>query len=83
MSEIYCKYCGASAPSVASLTGGWCYLHPNGPNKGCHAVYEGSIKNQYTCKYCGSKSSSIHSLVIGYCYRHPNGPNKGGHSPTL
>jgi hypothetical protein len=31
-----CKYCGATAPSIFSLTGNICLRHPLGANKGHH-----------------------------------------------
>ena len=83
MANYYCKYCGRKFTSVASLTNGLCSRHPDGPNKGKHALYEGSEKSQYTCKYCGQKFSTISSLTNGLCSRHPDGPNKGRHSPAL
>ena len=83
MARFYCKYCGQSASSIQNLTGWSCPRHPNGPNKGKHALYEGSEKSQYTCKYCGAQRSSIVNLTAGSCPRHPAGPNKGKHSPAL
>ncbi len=63
MANYYCKYCGTKASSVSSLTGNSCSRHPDGPNRGKHALYEGQEKSQYTCKYCGTKSSSLGSLT--------------------
>lgn len=83
MSNYYCEYCGQKSSSVTGLTGGICFKHPDGPNKGRHKLYEGSEKSQYTCKYCGSNSSSIIALTGGICFRHPNGANKGRHAPAL
>jgi hypothetical protein len=34
--SYYCKYSGAKAPSIASLTNSSCSRHPNGANKGKH-----------------------------------------------
>ena len=82
MANYYCEYCGQKYSSVASLTSGYCYRHPDGPNKGRHKLYEGEEKSQYTCKYCGQKYSALSSLTSGYCYRHPDGANKGRHAPV-
>jgi len=79
MPKYYCKYCGASASSVSSLTAGSCSRNP--VKGGKHVLYEGSEKSQYVCKYCGIKASTISTLTAGTCYRHPN---KGGkHEPML
>ena len=83
MAKFYCEYCGTSASSVASLTGGNCYRHPAGNGKGRHKLYEGIEKSQYTCKYCGQMASTISSLTGGNCYRHPLGNGKGRHAPAL
>jgi len=83
MATYYCKYCGAKASSVSSLTAGSCQRHPDGPCRGKHALYEGDEKTQYTCKFCGQKSSSISSLTAGLCQRHPEGACKGKHAPLL
>lgn len=83
MSKFQCKYCGTSASSISSLTGGSCSRHPLGSNKGWHALYEGSEKPKYSCKYCGTSASSISSLTGGSCSRHPNGSNKGKHEPAM
>ena len=83
MANYYCMYCGTKYPSVTSLTAGTCSRHPNGMNKGKHALYEGSEKSQYVCKYCGTKYPSLTSLTAGTCSRHPDGMNKGKHSPAL
>jgi ribosomal protein L37E len=80
--NFFCEYCGYKSYSVASLTSGSCSRHPAGPNKGNHALYEGSEKAKYTCKYCGYQSYSISSLTGGSCIRHPSGANKGHHSPA-
>jgi len=81
--KVCCKYCGTEYTSARSLLSGLCYCHPDGLNKGCHALYEGSAMSTYTCKYCGSTASSIRSLVTRWCYRHPDGWNKGRCSPAL
>ncbi|HCN27512.1 MAG TPA: hypothetical protein DIT64_01745 [Verrucomicrobiales bacterium] len=81
--KYYCKHCGSSASSIASLTNGYCARHPLGGNKGKHALYEGSEKDRYECKFCGSSASSLASLTNGYCSRHPAGSNKGKHEPAL
>ena len=78
-----CRYCGAQASSVSSLTSMSCSRHPNGPGKGKHVLYEGSEKPKYTCKFCGSQSSSISSLTSMSCARHPNGAGKGKHEPAM
>jgi len=83
MSNYHCKYCGNSASSVSSLTSAACFRHPDGPNKGKHALYEGGEKSQYTCKNCGNKFSSLSSLTSSACFRHPDGANKGKHAPAL
>lgn len=79
----YCKYCGARAPSIASLTGSSCPRHPNGPNRGKHGLYEGAEKSRYECRYCGAGAPSIASLTGSSCPRHPSGANKGKHEPAL
>jgi len=81
--KVYCKYCGASAPSVSALTINYCTKHPDSPGKGKHALYEGSEKSSYVCKYCGSKAPNISALTINRCIRHPKGNNKGFHEPSL
>ena len=83
MTNSYCKYCGASASSVASLTSAFCVAHPSGPHRGRHALYEGGEKSQYTCKHCGTQTSSISSLTARLCIRHPDGANKGKHQPAV
>lgn len=83
MPNHYCKYCGYKASSVSSLTIGLCHRHPNGANKGKHALYEGSEKPRYTCKNCGQDASSLSSLTAGTCHRHPDGSYKGRHEPAL
>ena len=83
MPDFYCKYCGREASSVSSLTSGTCQRHPDGPNKGKHALYEGSEKSRYTCKNCGRDASTLSSLTSGTCQRHPDGANKGKHQPAL
>ena len=83
MTNYYCKYCGTKYASVQSLTSASCLRHPDGANKGKHALYEGTEKSQYTCKYCGTKYSSIQSLTSASCLRHPDGANKGKHAPAL
>jgi len=80
---FYCKFCGVKNSSISGLTSGSCSRHTLGPNKGKHALYEGSEKAQYTCKYCGTKSSSISALSSSSCNRHPAGSNKGKHEPAL
>ena len=83
MPNYYCKYCGRSASSVSSLTSGICHRHPAGPNKGKHALYEGSEKSKYTCKNCGRQFLNLPALTSSVCQRHPDGPNKGKHQPAL
>ncbi|MGD0262809.1 MAG: hypothetical protein ABSD29_23830 [Verrucomicrobiota bacterium] len=78
-----CKYCGTKASSIASLTGSTCSRHPDGANKGKHALYEGAEKSKYDCKYCGTSASSLSSLTASTCSRHPLGANKGRHEPAL
>jgi DNA-directed RNA polymerase subunit RPC12/RpoP len=81
--NYYCKYCGAKASSIASLTSLPCSRHPNGTNKGKHALYEGPEKNKYECTHCGVSASSIATLTSLPCSRHPNGTNKGRHEPAM
>jgi DNA-directed RNA polymerase subunit RPC12/RpoP len=83
MAKVFCKFCGQSFSSVQSLTSTSCSMHPDGVNKGKHALYEGQEKSQYICKFCGQKSSSISTLTHTSCSKHPNGVNKGKHSPAL
>jgi len=83
MEKVYCKYCGGVFNSVRSLTNLSCPCHPNGANKGRHALYEGDEADEYVCKYCGKTASSIRTLISSSCPRHPNGHNKGKHSPAL
>lgn len=83
MDIFYCKYCGQRFSSVRSMTGMWCFRHPDGPNKGKHAPYEGSIKQRYTCRFCGQQFTSIQSMTGMWCFRHPKGSNKGKHEPAL
>ena len=83
MAKVYCKYCGKEASDVRTLTACVCPRHPDGPNKGRHVLYEGSIKSRYTCKYCGHTASSIMTLTACMCPRHPKGTNKGKHEPAL
>lgn len=81
--NYYCKYCGAKASSINSLTGATCPRHPNGPSKGKHALYQGAEKTKYECQYCGYSASSITTLTGQHCQRHPLGANKGLHEPAL
>ena len=81
--NYYCKYCGTRTSSIANLTGSSCSRHPNGANKGKHALYEGDEKSRYECKYCGTGASSIPSLTGSSCLRHPLGANKGKHEPAM
>lgn len=83
MANFYCKYCGYKSSNISSLTASPCQRHPNGPNNGKHALYEGSEKSQYVCKYCGTKYPSISILTASPCQRHPNGVNKGKHEPAI
>jgi DNA-directed RNA polymerase subunit RPC12/RpoP len=83
MANYFCEYCGSRYGRIDSLTANLCVLHPSGPNKGRHKLYEGSEKSKYTCKYCGTTSSSIGGLTTNVCSRHPNGANKGRHAPAL
>ena len=83
MANYYCKHCGQRFSSVSSLTSSWCPRHPDGCNRGKHALYEGSEKPSYTCKYCGREFPSISSLTSSWCPRHPDGCNRGRHSPAL
>lgn len=81
--KFYCKYCGASERSIASLTAYSCGKHPNGPNTSKHALYAGDEQGQYECKYCGASERSIASLTSYSCPRYPLGINKGRHEPTI
>ena len=78
-----CERCGQKAASVAALTSGSCFRHPDGAYKGRHKLYEGGEKSSYTCKHCGQKAPSIVALVNGSCFRHPDGVYKGRHAPAL
>ena len=80
---FYCRYCGVRRESVQSLTSGFCLRHPDGPNRGRHALYQGREKSRYTCVFCGVKRADIATLTSGFCLRHPAGPNKGRHEPAL
>lgn len=83
MANFYCKHCGHKSSSVSALTSGTCLRHPAGPNKGKHALYEGSEKSEYTCKNCGRDFPTLTSLTSATCLRHPDGANKGRHQPAL
>ena len=83
MADVYCKYCGHKANTVAALTSGTCMHHPLGVAKGKHGLYEGSTKSQYACKNCGHKANSISALTSGTCMRHPNGVGKGKHESAM
>ena len=83
MTNFYCKYCGRKFSTVSSLTSSPCQRHPAGPNKGKHALYEGSEKSRYTCKNCGREFLNLIALTSSLCQRHPDGPNKGSHQPAL
>jgi uncharacterized protein (DUF983 family) len=67
--KFYCKWCGASYPSVTGLTAGTCSRNPDGKK---HELYEGSEKSQYTCKYCGTKYPSFAGLTAGSCSKSPH-----------
>lgn len=81
--EYYCEYCGHKFPDTRLLVSAPCSRHPDGPNKGKHKLYEGSLKQQYTCKYCGRKFPSIIVMTGAPCPYHPKGENKATHSPAL
>lgn len=83
MQNYYCEYCGHRFPNVRLLVSATCSRHPDGSNRGCHKLYEGSEKSKYTCKYCGHTFSSIMQMVGGTCAYHPKGSNKGNHAPAL
>lgn len=83
MNNYYCKHCGTKHSSIQSLTSGSCSRHPLGPNKGKHALYEGSEKSKYQCKFCGTPYSSLSSLTAASCSKHPSGANKGKHEAAL
>lgn len=83
MPNYYCKKCGRKFSTVASLASSPCQRHPDGPNKGRHALYEGSEKSRYTCKNCGREFLNLLALTSSPCQRHPVGPNKGSHQPSL
>ena len=83
MSNYYCEHCGQPFINVKALTAGNCTRHPNGLNKGKHALYKGSEKSSYMCKFCGQSFPTISSMTAGHCQRHPDGNMKGRHSPAL
>ena len=83
MAKFHCKYCGGESNSIQALTSGLCMRHPDGTNKGRHALYEGGEKSEYACRFCGTKSRSLAILTGGLCMRHPDGTNKGRHQPAL
>lgn len=83
MSNYFCKYCGLPYSSISKLTASPCARHPLGPNKGKHALYEGSEKSKYECKFCGSAYSTLAGLTAMPCFRHPSGFNKGKHEAAL
>lgn len=83
MSKVYCRYCGKSTLTVASLIKETCPNHPRGYHKAMHALYEGSGKSQYVCKSCGKKASSIATLTKEMCPEHPFGYNNGRHEPAI
>jgi transcription elongation factor Elf1 len=67
--KFYCKWCGQSYSSVATLTATSCSRNPEGKK---HELYEGSEKSQYTCKYCGQKYSSLSTLTATSCSKSPH-----------
>lgn len=81
--NYYCKYCGHSAQNLPTLVNNYCQRHPSGPNKGKHALYEGSEKSRYECKHCGTGAANLLTLTGNVCKNHPSGPNKGPHEPAL
>jgi hypothetical protein len=81
--SCYCKYCGAKAASISSLTAATCQRHPNGPYKGRHALYEGAEKSKYECKNCGASAPTLSSLTAATCQHHPLGAYKGKHEAAL
>ena len=83
MSNFNCKYCGTKYSDLSSLTANSCTRHPLGPNKGKHALYEGSEKSKYQCKFCGTAYSTLATLTSNSCSRHPLGANKGKHEAAL
>ncbi len=80
--NYYCRYCGIRTSSIASLKTSTCSRHPNGVNKGQHALYEGDEKARYPCRFCGFEAASISSLTATSCPRHPLGAHLGLHSPA-
>jgi len=83
MADFYCKHCGFQSPNASNVTASYCPKHPFGPNKGKHALYEGSEKAEYTCVNCRSTAPSIAGLTANRCSKHPKGENKGRHEPEL
>jgi len=81
--QVYCKYCGTSAPNARSLTANACIRHPDGPGRGKHALYQGDTTGEYVCEFCGKTFPNIKSMTANMCIRHPDGPGKGRHSPAL
>jgi hypothetical protein len=81
--NCYCKYCGAKAPSIASLTASSCPRHPSGAHKGKHVLYQGAERSKYECQHCGANASSSASLTASSCPRHPLGGHKGRHDPAM
>jgi DNA-directed RNA polymerase subunit RPC12/RpoP len=83
MSNHYCKYCGNKFISVYALTAASCGRHPDGCNKGKHALYEGSEKTQYICKHCGLKFPTIYAMTAQKCSRRQGTEKNKQHEPTL
>lgn len=75
-SRYYCKWCGFSFASVASLSSSACSRNPYREK---HELYEGYEKSQYACKWCGLRFPSISSLTSCPCNRSPH----KRHEPAL
>lgn len=62
--KVTCKYCGLEFPSVKHLVFGDCIFHPDGRDKGKHAVYEGPKDSKHYCTYCGREATSIRGWFL-------------------
>lgn len=78
--KYYCRRCGQSANSIATLTSMSCFR--NGNKK--HELYEGGEKLFYSCKHCGQTFNSLATLTSMHCYRRSHNEGVSAyHEPAL